>query len=81
MPSSMTYASRTAHVHGIEQFSELYTYLVDRHNFYSAARVFHCSTLLELSYDVWRFLSTGLHPSEDHIETWAIVNSDNQDTF
>jgi hypothetical protein len=81
MPLSRTYTSRTAHDHVIEQFAELYSYFVDCHDFHSAARVLHCSSIVGLGYDVGRFLLMGLYPSEDHIETWAVVNNDNKDAF
>jgi hypothetical protein len=81
MPSSRTFTSRTAHDHRVELFAELYTYFEDRRDYYNAALVLHWSDILGLRYDVWRFVSTGLYPSEEHIETWAFVDSDNQDAW
>jgi hypothetical protein len=39
MPSSRTYASRTAHDYSIELFTELYIYFEDRHDYYNASLV------------------------------------------
>jgi hypothetical protein len=81
MPSSRTYTWRTAHDHGIKQFAELYTYFVDRQDFNSAAWVLCFSSIDGLRYNVWRILSMGLYPFQDHIETWAVVACDNLETF
>ena len=81
MPSSRTYGSLTAHDFLVEQFGDLFTYFVDRHDFYSAAWVLHCTSILGVRYDVWRLLSTGLYPSEDHSGNWEIVDGENQDAY
>jgi len=81
MPSSRTYTSRTAVDHSVELFAELYTYFEDRQDYYNASLVLHWSDILGLRYDVWRFVSTGLFPSEEHIERWAFVDSENQDAL
>jgi len=81
VPSSRTFPSRTAHDHSIELFAELYIYFEDCHDYYSASLVLHYSEILGLRYNVWRFVSTGISPSEEFIETWAFVDSDNLDAF
>jgi hypothetical protein len=72
---------RTAADDNVELSAELYTYFEARHDYYNASLVLDYSDLLGLRYDVGRFVSTGLYPSKDHIETWAFVDSDNQDGF
>jgi hypothetical protein len=81
MLSSRTYTSSTAVNHVVATFTELYLYFEEHHDYYAASTVLHYSCILGLRYDVWRLVTTGLFPSEEHIEMWAFVEAENQDLF
>jgi len=81
MPSSRTYTTRTAFDNRVEFFAKLFTYFEDRQDYYTAAVVLHFSKIFGLRYDMWIFVLMGLFLSEEHIETWALVDGENQDAL
>jgi hypothetical protein len=73
--------SHTAHYYLVERFAELYTLFEERREYWHCSTVLHYCSIIGIQYDVWRLVTTGLHPGEERVETWAFVNAENCDSF
>jgi hypothetical protein len=61
--------SHTAQFYIVERFAELYSFYEECREYWHCSIVLHYTTILGIQYDVWRLITTGLYPGEDHIET------------
>jgi hypothetical protein len=73
---------RTAHDHLVRQFSELFLFYEETRNNSGQYWVLHSAEIIGITYDVCRYISTGLLPFEEHIDTALIQDQEeNGDCF
>jgi hypothetical protein len=82
MFTSRQLKKRTAHDHLVQLFGELFLWYEETRNTSGQYRVLHSTEYLGITYNVYRFISTGRLPFEELIDTNHYHNQEeNGDCF